>query len=80
MVRTQRGLHNGGHACTRRNLVTLRGAEWLHWLANPHSHVRVCVASMSSFPLHWVVRTERGLHNGYHACTRGNQVTLRGAH
>jgi hypothetical protein len=43
VVRRKRGEGNGIHACKRGNQVTLRGAEWLHWLSNPHSHVRVCV-------------------------------------
>jgi hypothetical protein len=43
VVRRKRGEDNGMHACKRGNQVTLRGAEWLHWLSNPHSHVRVCV-------------------------------------
>ena len=49
VVYTKREEDNGTHACKRGNRVTLRGAEWLHWLANPHSHVRVCVASMGVY-------------------------------
>jgi hypothetical protein len=43
VVRRKRGEDNGMYACTRGNQVTLRGAEWLHWLSIPHSHVHVCV-------------------------------------
>jgi hypothetical protein len=43
VVRRKRGEENGKHACKRGNQVTLQGDEWLHWHANPYSHVRVCV-------------------------------------
>jgi hypothetical protein len=43
VLRRKRGENNGTHAYKRGNQVTLRGAEWLQWISNSHSHVRPCV-------------------------------------
>jgi hypothetical protein len=46
VVRKIRWEDNGTRACKRGNQMTLREAEWLPWLSNSRSHVRVYIAGM----------------------------------